>query len=98
MSNAAVVHAVMRLGSMSDRALSARAENIARGQSANSKEKMLVFYYALLAGRRPEIAARCWQACAPLNGIEGETKVKAKMKAKAKAEVCGGEKKKRKRK
>ena len=46
-SNQAIVHCVDRLNSMSVKALGSRIRTISKAAGKNSREKLLVFYYAL---------------------------------------------------
>ena len=65
-SDQAIVHCVDRLNSMSEKALTTRANMIARAAGKNSKEKLMVFSYALKAAGLEEVAVACDDAIARL--------------------------------
>ena len=61
-SDEAIVHCTYRISSMSDKRLETRAKMIAKAAGKQSKEKLLVFYYGLLASNLNKIAEKVLKA------------------------------------
>jgi phage protein D len=58
-SNEAIHHCLMRIGSMSNSRLATRIKVIARAQGQHCREKLLVFYHALRLSGLEELASSC---------------------------------------
>ena len=57
-----IQHTVMRIQSMSNKALGTRIKAIARSAGKHSYEKLLVFYYALRASKLVQLGESAKQA------------------------------------